>query len=105
MESLLPPASSEATCLTLRVWINGIWYEVRARRAPVARGSLALHRHPKNRQLWCLTHVETGVLLATATRKLTLSDAARLAWSCTTRRQKDLIRGRARARKRPNVKY
>ena len=99
-----PPA--RATCLTIRVWIAGAWHEVvEAEHAPIGRGSLLLHRHPTVYHLWCLTHRDTGVVLGTATRKRTLADAARLAWRGTTRRQRDLVRGRARARNRANVKY
>lgn len=105
MGPLLAASPAEATCLTIKVWIDGAWHEVEAEPAPVARGSLLLHRHPTIWHLWCLTHRDTGVVLATATRRRTLADAARLAWRGTSRRQRDLVRGRARARNRSNVKY
>lgn len=105
MGPLLAASPAEALCLTIRVWIDGVWHELDAEPAPVARGSLLLHRHPKAWHLWCLTHRDTGVILGTATRRRTLADAARLAWRGTTRRQRDLIRGRALPRKRPKVKY
>lgn len=83
------------------VWVGGVRRPVKGWAAPVARGSLILHRHPDNMKLWCLTHAETGVLLGTAARYSTLADAARLAWRITTRRERDLVRGRAKPRAHP----
>lgn len=60
----------------------------------MASRALVTHRHPENQALWCLTHADTGIILATSWRYRTLINTLRVAWRGIPRRQKDLVSGR-----------